>query len=170
MYLEFLYIVFDYLFTLNKRERRFEWGIPIVLGIISAALAIQSDGNIQYNFIKEIISFLCTSLGFTLAAIALILSSNHLETRTREYPTKRTVRNKPISLYRLIVISFSYIIIMESILCLFYYIGYLFQNVALGCWAVIPNTLFIIGVFNTLFATIRMIASLFFVISAQINN
>lgn len=170
MYLEFLYFIFDYLFTLNKKERWFEWGIPTILGVSSAVWTILNNRAIQYEFIKEIMPFLGTLLGFTLAAIALILSSGHLEMRTRKYLTERKIRRKTITLYHLIIVSFSYLTIMEAILCLFYYISYLFQNIVLGDWVIIPNTIFIIGIFNILFATIRMTASLFFVVNSRLNT
>lgn len=164
MYLEFLYVILDYLSTLTKKERRFEWGMPILLGGLGATICLYKNPSIQYELIKDIIAFLGILLGFTLASLTLLLSNDNVKSSTQQYPTQRKIRGKAISLYRLIVISFSYLIIMETILCSLYYIGKLFSSFYMEWWSMIPNTIFIILTFNTLLTTIRTTAMLYFIV------
>ena len=119
MYLEFLYVILDYFSVLTKKEKRLEWGLPILLGGISLYLYV--GDSMQYDFIKNIIGFIGVLLGFTLTALTLILSSERIKSNTQKHPTDRKIRRKTISLYRLIVVSFTYLITMESLLCLFFY-------------------------------------------------
>ena len=51
MYLEFLYVILDYFSVLTKKEKRFEWELPILLGGISLYLYV--GDSMQYNFIKK---------------------------------------------------------------------------------------------------------------------
>ena len=60
--------------------------------------------------------------------------------------------------------------IMETILCLLYYIGSLFRDSYLGEAAFIPNTFFIVFAFNILLATIRTTAMLYFIIVGGRNR
>lgn len=136
MYLEFLYVILDYFSVLTKKEKRFEWGLPILLGSISLYLYV--GDSMQYNFIKNIIEFIEVILGFTLTALTLILSSERIKSNTQKHPTDRNIRGKTVSLYRLIVVSFTYLITMESLLCLFFYIGSLFSSISfryVGCYS-----------------------------------
>lgn len=103
-------------------------------------------------------------LGFTLTALTLILSSERIKSNTQKHPTDRNIRGKTVSLYRLIVVSFTYLITMESLLCLFFYIGSLFSSISLGMWAVIPNTLFIILSLNIILSTVRATTMLYFIV------
>lgn len=87
MYLEFLYVILDYFSVLTKKEKRFEWGLPILLGGISLYLYV--GDSMQYNFIKNIIEFIGVLLGFTLTALTLILSSERIKSNTQKHPTDR---------------------------------------------------------------------------------
>lgn len=162
MYLEFLYVILDYFSVLTKKEKRFEWGLPILLGGISLYLYV--GDSMQYDFIKNIIDFIGVLLGFTLTALTLILSSERIKSNTQKHPTDRKIRGKTISLYRLIVVPFTYLITMESLLCLFFYIGSLFSSISLGMWAVIPNTFFIILSLNIILSTVRATTMLYFIV------
>jgi hypothetical protein len=163
MYCEFLYVILHYFSTLTKKEKRFEVHIPFLISIASLIFEVASGKSIQYGFIKDIIPFIGTLLGFTLAALALLLSNDQMEQRTKNYNTKREIRGKTVSMYKLIVVYYSYIIIAESLLCVLYYIASLFQGISGEIFNLIANTVFIMGIFNVLFATIRTVANLYFV-------
>lgn len=163
MYLEFFYIILAYHSSLTKKEKRFDIHIPIGIAIISIIYTIFTDSNIQYIFIKDVIIFIETLLGFTLAALTLLLSNNRMEGMTRSFPTKRKVRNKSISMYELIVVFYSYLIVCEIFLCVSYYIASLFPTIDIGIGADILNTIFIIMTFHVLFTTIRTVSNLYFI-------
>lgn len=163
MYLEFLYIILGYHSSLTKKEKWFDIYIPIGMAMASIVYAVFSNSDIQYLFIKDVITFIETLLGFTLAALTLLLSNSRMEEKTRSYPTKRTIRGKHISMYELIVVFYSYLIVSETILCVFYYVASLFPTIDIGIMADVFNTIFIIGVFHVLFTTIRTVSNLYFV-------
>lgn len=164
MYLDFLYVILDYFSTLTKSERIFEWGIPSILGVLGAVICLLYNPQMQYNLIKEIVPFLGTLLGFTLASLTLLLSNDNVKSTTQQCSTERKIRGKTISLYVLVVVSFSYLIIMETILCVLYYMGRLFNDFDFGKWAIIVNAIFIILSFNILLATIRTTTMLYFIV------
>lgn len=164
MYLDFLYVILDYFSTLTKSERIFEWGIPSILGVLGAVICLLDNPQMQYDLIKEIVPFLGTLLGFTLASLTLLLSNDNVKSTTQQCSTERKIRGKTISLYVLVVVSFSYLIIMETILCVLYYMGRLFNDFDFGKWAIIVNAIFIILSFNILLATIRTTTMLYFIV------
>ncbi len=164
MYLDFLYVILDYFSTLTKSERIFEWGIPSILGVLGAVICLLDNPQMQYDLIKEIVPFLGALLGFTLASLTLLLSNDNVKSTTQQCSTERKIRGKTISLYVLVVVSFSYLIIMETILCVLYYMGRLFNDFDFGKWAIIVNAIFIILSFNILLATIRTTTMLYFIV------
>lgn len=165
MYFEFIFVIGDYISTLTKRVALYEWGIPVVLGITSGVLSYLNDTNLLYNVIQSAVPIIATLLGFTLAALTLFLTGNSKIEDAKKYMTEKKVSGKRISLYKLIVISYSYLILIETILCIGYYIGFLFPFINNVYVCVGLNTIFIVLMLNVLLSTIRSITDLYFVIT-----
>lgn len=165
MYFEFLFVIGDYFSTLTKRVAIYEWGIPVVLGITSGILSYLNEANLLYDVIQSTVPIIATLLGFTLAALTLFLTGNSKIEEAKKYMTEKKVSGKRISLYKLIVISYSYLILIETILCIGYYIGILFPFISNMYVCVGINTIFIVLMLNVLFSTIRSITDLYFVIT-----
>ena len=166
MYCEFIFVLIDYFSSINKRISIYEWGMPIVLSGIIGWSAIHSDNiNLPYEVIKELIVFLTTLLGFSLAALTLFLTGRVEKTKT--YLTNKMIRGEKISLYRLTIISYSYIIIVESLLCLSYYISKSLFITVNPYVALSVNCSFIVFAFNALLATIRTITDLYLIITKE---
>ena len=165
MYFEFLFVIGDYISTLTKRVALYEWGIPMVLGITSGVLSSLNDDNLLYSVIQNAVPVIATLLGFTLAALTLFLTGNSKVDEAKKYMTEKKVSGKRISLYKLIVISYSYLILIETILCIGYYIGILFPFIYNIYVCVGLNTIFIVLMLNVLLSTIRSITDLYFVIT-----
>ena len=165
MYFEFIFVIGDYISTLNKRVALYEWGIPVVLGITSGVLSYLNDANLLYNVIQSAVPIIATLLGFTLAALTLFLTGNSKIEDAKKYMTEKKMSGKKISLYKLIVISYSYLILIETILCIGYYIGILFPFIYNIYVCVGLNTIFIVLMLNVLLSTIRSITDLYFVIT-----
>lgn len=91
MYLEFLYIIADYFSVLKKRILFFEWGIPIIIGIASAIVAYIYDSSILYIVISDVVPIIATLLGFTLAALTLVLTGNSKIDETKQYMTDKEI-------------------------------------------------------------------------------
>ena len=165
MYCEFVFILIDYFSSINKRISIYEWGMPIVLSVIIGWSAIHSgETNLPYEVIKELIVFLTTLLGFTLAALTLFLTGRVEKTKT--YITNKMIRGKNISLYRLTIISYSYIIV-EAFLCLGFYISKALGIVVNPYVALFVNCCFMVLTFNVLLATIRTITDLYLIITKE---
>lgn len=167
MYLEFLLVIADYFSTLNRRIVFFEWGIPILLGITSGILSFVYNDEVLYNIIQSSVPIIGTLLGFTLAALTLFLTGNSKLEEAKTFITKKKISGKPISLYRLIVVSYSYLILTETILCISFYIASLFPYVSNQYVCTIANAVFVIIMFNTFFSTIRCITDLYFIITKK---
>lgn len=165
MYFEFILVIFDYVSTLTKRVAIYEWGIPLFLGITSGVFSYLNDINLLYNVIQSAVPIITTLLGFTLAALTLFLTGNTKIEDAKKYMTEKKISGKRISLYKLIVISYSYLILIETILCIGYYIGILFPFINNIYVCVGLNTIFIVLMLNVLFSTIRSITDLYFVIT-----
>lgn len=165
MYFEFIFVIGDYISTLTKRVALYEWGIPVVLGITSGVLSYLNDANLLYNVIQSAVPIIATLLGFTLAALTLFLTGNSKIEDAKKYMTEKKVSGKRISLYKLIVISYSYLILIETILCIGYYIGILFPFIYNIYVCVGLNTIFIVLMLNVFLSTIRSITDLYFVIT-----
>lgn len=136
------------------------------MGIISFVLSWYIEVVDLYEFICEVIGIISVLLGFTLAALTLFLTNSQIE-RTKEYTTDKSIRGKNVSLYRLLIINYSYLIVVESILCICFYTGKLFSAFIPYTLSTILNSLFIILVFNILLMTIRTISDLYFIISKE---
>ena len=149
----------------TKRVAIYEWGIPVVLGITSGILSYLNEANLLYDVIQSAVPIIATLLGFTLAALTLFLTGNSKIEEAKKYMTEKKVSGKRISLYKLIVISYSYLILIETILCIGYYIGILFPFISNMYVCVGINTIFIVLMLNVLFSTIRSITDLYFVIT-----
>lgn len=162
MWCEYLYVILAYADMLKKGEKRFEIYIPAIIAITSFIYSLISCNYIvQFDFIKEIIPFIETLLGFTLAALTLLLSNNRIEEKTRNYPMEREIRDKTITMFQFLVVLYSYLIICETILCILYYIATLFPISVNAIIADIGNSFFIWGVFHVLFSTLRTASNMY---------
>lgn len=165
MWSEYLYVVLAYFDVLKKNEKRFELWIPAIIAIISLIYTlISSNYNVQLKFIKEVLPFVETLLGFTLAALTLLLSNDRIEKKTSHFATERKIRNKTITMYEFLVVLYSYLIICETILCILYYIASLFPIRVSEVTAGVFNTIFIVGVFHVLFVTLRTVSNSYHII------
>ena len=131
----------------------------------SGVLSYLKDANLLYNVIQSAVPIIATLLGFTLAALTLFLTGNSKIEDAKKYMTEKKVSGKRISLYKLIVISYSYLILIETILCIGYYIGILFPFIYNIYVCVGLNTIFIVLMLNVFLSTIRSITDLYFVIT-----
>jgi len=169
MYFEFLFIIFDYFKTINNKIFCFEWGIPLILGSCSLLLSFFMPQYIMVNeFIKESIAILGVLLGFTLTAITLFVSSENNQIKNaKEYITEYSIGSKKITLYRLLIVNYSYLITVEALLCISYFIGKLFSPICNNNVGIVLNSIYVIGVCHILFLTIRSITDLYLTLTSN---
>lgn len=119
--------------------------------------------NNQYAIIEKSFGYVGTLLGFTLAALTLLLSSDKMKD-AKNYLIDRMLHNRQASLYDLVVISYTYLIVVEGILCISFFFAELFDFVYIEKIAIILNSLYVVLLFNVLLATIRIITDMYFIL------
>jgi hypothetical protein len=119
--------------------------------------------NNQYAIIEKSFGYVGTLLGFTLAALTLLLSSDKMKD-AKNYLIDRMLHNRQASLYDLVVISYTYLIVVEGILCISFFFAELFDFVYIEKIAIILNSLYVVLLFNVLLATIRTITDMYFIL------
>jgi hypothetical protein len=161
MYFQFIFVILDYVFALRAKEVIFEYVIPLLCAILSAFVG---NCGTQYHFIQEVILFIGVLLGFSLAALTLLATSESIRSATMNYPSGRYVQSKGLSLYDFIIMSFSYLIIIETFLLVVYYVSLLFDIYVGNMVAKVANTVFVFVAVSIFFSTIKMVASLYFIL------
>lgn len=121
MYLEFFILIFDYYKTLNKRVILYEWVLAILIGIlIFYILSYGNSTNSTKIFKDNSINLLGILAGFSITIITILTTgqSKNLE-EIKKKETSFVINGKKISLFRLLLINFTYSVILESFLIIF---------------------------------------------------
>ncbi len=128
LYLDFLTLVEDYFSTLKFREVSFDWGIPAVFSAFTY-LAFSLSGSqtgISKDLAGQVLDILGILFGFSIASLTLLITSNSENiSEMQNTPTyNRRVSGRPINLYELTVITFTFVLLteMSGILLNFIYI------------------------------------------------
>lgn len=136
VYDEFLIPVKDYFRTIRINEAIFDWGIPFIISvIIYFTLLIKTPMSKLLDINGYLINSLAILIGFSITTITILATSNNnniKEIKNKYSP--RTIDGKKISLYKLIFISYSFVLFMEFIAILYtlaYYLVYSSDYIAL---------------------------------------
>jgi hypothetical protein len=167
MYREYLLNISDYFSLLSKKEASFEFIPPCIIGII--AFIYSFNGLSLYEVVVEIVHILEVLLGFLLAALALFVTINTEKVKLlKEYKVDKHIigETENINLYRYVIIEFSYLIFVVTALCIGYLIGLIipYSN---DIFASVINSIFIIISFHVLFAIVRTLTSLSFILQKE---
>jgi hypothetical protein len=125
MYLEFILLIADYYRTISKRIFFFEWLFPFIIGIGIFALLYFGSSTTGTNVFKDnAINLLGILVGFSITIITILTTGQgqNLE-EIKNKSTIIIINKKPITLFRLLLINFTYSVIMEVgliIVCLIY--------------------------------------------------
>jgi hypothetical protein len=125
MYLEFLLLIADYFRTVSKRIFLFEWLFPFIVGIsIFLLLLFGSSTSATIVFKDNAINLLGILVGFSITVITILTTGQgqNLD-EIKEKKTKIKINNELITLFRLLLINFTYSVIIEValiIICLIY--------------------------------------------------
>jgi hypothetical protein len=164
MYLEFLFVIVFYYTTLSRRDVLLEIGIPAILAV---GYYMYGTTNNSTGILVDSIMFLRLLLGFSMASLALFLTKNDNLGETKKYMTERKLLGKAVSLYKYIVLSFTYLVIM---LCLIQTAYLLFRMFSIDINSLIVSILksiYVFFLFHVVFATIRAITETYQVLSKQ---
>lgn len=125
MYLEFVLLIADYFRTISKRIFYFEWLFPFIIGIgIFLLLLFGSSTSATFIFKDNAINLLGILVGFSITVITILTTGQgqNLD-EIKEKKTNIKINNDFITLFRLLLINFTYSVIMEValiIVCLIY--------------------------------------------------
>ena len=113
-YLDFVWPIKDYICTLNAGEFIFDWIIPLVISasiFFLCGIDLCSTQISTYN--GYVINALAILIGFSITSITILATSDNEKTKElKEYQTNRSLGNKSISLYQLIFITFSSLMLL----------------------------------------------------------
>ncbi|EQB91295.1 hypothetical protein [Elizabethkingia anophelis] len=117
MYLEFLILTFDYFKTLSRRTIIYEWLVPLIIAFACSFLGCIDDFKIFSTFKDSSINVLGVLLGFSIAVITIITTggSKNIE-EIKKSPTGIKIGEKEIFLYDLVLINFTYSVVLEILL------------------------------------------------------
>lgn len=144
-----------------------EWLIPFLLVFFGYVLV--DNHSLSFESSKLVVDFVATIrvlLGFTLASMTLFLGkTNNILKEKRTEQIK--LRGKSLRLYDVMLITFSYLIILETLLCVSYYVGVLFPIVLNEYICAFLNGLFLFLSFHLFAAILRTTTNLYFILTSE---
>lgn len=160
-----MFNISDYFSSLHRNEAYFELVMPLLFGI--GAFVSAWFGLDLYAVVAEIVQVLEILLGFLLAVLALLVALNESKVQAlKNHITERRLGGKKVSLFRYFIIEISYLIFVTAVLCMAYLVGLI-----VPCWneivATIMNSIFVFMSFHVLFAIIRAMTSLSFILQKE---
>ncbi len=165
MYREYLFHISDYFCLLTKNEAWFEFLLPFLIGVVAFVRSLY--GVDLYNIVTELIQVLEILLGFLLAALALFVTINTDKIKLlQQHKIEKKLNDEDVSLYKRIIIEFSYLIFVVSTLCISYLLG-LIVPCCSNLLASICNSVFIFISFHVLFSIVRTLTSLSFILQKE---
>lgn len=118
MYLEFFILIFDYFKTLKLRTVLYEIVVPLLIGGLAFyVLKTGHDTSICISFKDNVLTLLGILLGFSITIITILTtgnSKNLLAIQSKE--TSHVIGGKKITLFDLLLINFTYSVVLEIIL------------------------------------------------------
>ena len=175
MNIEFLILFVDYFRTLkHRRDALADWLFPILIGAWVFIKNIESNSLITHakELCSSYLSLLGVLLGFSIAITTLLISgtSKNLD-EIKEKETKILISGKPISLFNLLLINYSYSVVVEAILIIVNIIVPIFIDIHTSLSFIniiisINTTL----VSHILFLTIRNTTNFYFIIFKDIKD
>lgn len=176
LYLEFLIPVKDYFATLKLREAIFDFLIPVMASeILYLYLLKDSPYNDSIkDFNGHILSFLSVFIGFSIAAVTLFITSNNknIERLQEDYSDGRKIGGRKITLYQLVLIIFTYALVIE-VLALIFNLTYFLTSSINSSIKSLWSLFYAIDIFllmHILSLNLRNITNLYFVFLTKIKK
>ncbi len=118
MYLEFFILIFDYFKTLKLRTILYEVVIPLIISSFAFYLLYTGkDTSMCNNFRDNVLTLLGILLGFSITIITILTTGNSKNLGAiQDKETKHVIGGKKVSLFDLLLINFTYSVVLEIIL------------------------------------------------------
>ena len=168
MYLDFILLVVDYFRTISRRIFFFEWLIPFLVSIgVFTLLFYGNSVSATIVFKNNVINLLGILVGFSITIIT-ILTTGQGQNLDRIKNTKPNIKisNNKITLFRLLLINFTYSVIIEIgliIVCLIYplLLGNLEINI---CLKYIGFSILVFLILHIMLLTIRNLTDFYLIL------
>ena len=124
MYIEFFFLINDYLKTVTKRIFTFEWLLPFILSVLIFYLLFTGKStSVTETFKNNSINLLGILVGFSITIITILTTgqSKNLE-EIKKIKTETKINGKLISVYRMLLINFTYSVVVEVFLIIIFLI------------------------------------------------
>jgi hypothetical protein len=170
MYLEYILLIFDYFRTLTKRIFIFEWVLPLIITLTILFLNCKYEFSAYKNFKDNSVSIIGVLLGFSIAIITIITtgSGQNLENIKKKI-TKFKINKDALTLYDLILINFTYSVIIE----IFIIVGCLVMPLVSSVVSFSNNTkiifysILVFSVLHILLVTLRNLTDFYFIVTKK---
>ena len=170
VYLEFLFQVNDYFETLKLKECVFDWGVPAALSLLFF-WAFHDKLRVEYigEFVGYVINILAILIGFTITSLTILATGNNQTiAELKAFITKRRIGGRKISLYKLTYITFSFNLLMETLLLLgsllFFMVIKFGANEKILKWLFLPYGIILLQI---IFLNIRNITNFYFTVRRE---
>lgn len=159
IYCEYIFPIKDYCTVTKRSEVLFEWGLSI---FISAGLYYFAYSDLDKNDLKNISSIIVNCLailiGFSVTCLTILASASDSNIADlKKSVTERYISDRPITLYRLLIINFIFLLLLEllNLLLNFIFIAIVglesfseYISVIYGFITVLTMTIFLLNVRN----------------------
>jgi len=168
MYTEFLYSIFDYYKTLNKQSIIFEIIFPLLLGgLIFYLLYFRGDLTHVSDFRDNVLTLLGVLVGFSITIITILTTgtSNNLN-EIKQRPTSKKLGTKLLSLFDVLLINFTYSVVLEILLIIVHLIyPFILSNYEVNqCVKIVVFSITFATVIHVLLLTIRNMTDFYLVL------
>lgn len=118
MYLEFLILIIDYFKTLKIKTVIYEVLIPLIISGISFYLLYTGKNTTMCSdFRNNVLTLLGILLGFSITIITILTTGNSRNLiAIQEKETEHVIGGKKVSLFDLLLINFTYSVVLEILL------------------------------------------------------
>ncbi len=170
MYLEFLILMLDYFKTLTKRILIFEWVFPIVITVIVMFLNCESSYIALVAFKENSINIIGILLGFSIAIITIITTGGGKNIENiKLIKTKILIGKKALSLFEVLLINFTYSVVIEILIILGCLVmplmsSFIYFN---GIGKIISYSILVFSVLHILLLTLRNLTDFYFIVTKR---
>lgn len=168
MYTEFLYSIFDYYRTLDKRTIIYEIILPFVFGgLVFYILYFKGDLTRIGDYRENVLTLLGVLVGFSITIITILTtgtSKNLNEIKQR--PSSKKLGSIPLSLFDILLINFTYSVVLEILLIIVHLIyPFILSNykIDLGIKTIVFSIIFS-TVIHVLLLTIRNMTDFYLIL------
>ncbi len=169
IYLDWLLLIVDYFRTLTKRVFLFEWGGPVLFAcwLYFENIGNSKNGELMISIANGTISLLGVLIAFSIAVVTLLTTINGSSiNQIKATSTKIYIGGKELTLYDLLLINYTYSIVIEVLLVMCNFILLNLQHCITKDVHLsnVLNAINVFMIFHVLLLTLRNIVSFYFIL------